>query len=313
MHFFVHIGTHKTGSSLIQKVCLKNKEKLAANGISYPSDGFSKDGHHELAWALKRNDLEEGYKILNRIKNKEPENNLIILSSEDFEHLRNFESAKKLFEGHTLELCAYFRRQDDYLQSEYNQHVKMHRTRFSDDIFKFYMFHNFENRFNYKKIIEDWNKNLSVTDNHIFSFDRETKKNRLLHSFFESFYPSKFLKNLEIDEKMKSNVGIDPEMLIYLARLNKYANVTDKERQRFISILENEGHKSQKKFLDPTYAEKLVRNYNKGNRTLEANYMGGEKLFSNDFSVKETVDYYYDFDQSRFDLLIKKAGININK
>ena len=53
---FVHIGTHKTGTTSIQKFARSNEEKLKMKGFFYP--GYSilgkKEhyGHHHIAHAL---------------------------------------------------------------------------------------------------------------------------------------------------------------------------------------------------------------------------------------------------------------------
>jgi hypothetical protein len=52
---YLHIGTHKTGTSSIQNFLLNNQEYLRERGFLYPTAGRPKifsDGHHNLFWAL---------------------------------------------------------------------------------------------------------------------------------------------------------------------------------------------------------------------------------------------------------------------
>lgn len=45
---FIHVGPHKTGTTVIQKTCLDNIELLNAMGVGYPKLFFSFLGHHQL-------------------------------------------------------------------------------------------------------------------------------------------------------------------------------------------------------------------------------------------------------------------------
>ena len=56
MKFILHVGTHKTGTTSIQKYCRKNEDVLKEESILYPNfDVIGKPkryAHHEVAHAL---------------------------------------------------------------------------------------------------------------------------------------------------------------------------------------------------------------------------------------------------------------------
>ena len=58
MKYILHIGTHKTASTLIQSFLAANQDLLLAQGIDFPVICEAEDGpkrHHELVKIFKRN------------------------------------------------------------------------------------------------------------------------------------------------------------------------------------------------------------------------------------------------------------------
>lgn len=52
---YIHCGTHKTGTSAIQKFLKNNQEKLEKNNLHYTNIGNTKaypDCNHNLAWKI---------------------------------------------------------------------------------------------------------------------------------------------------------------------------------------------------------------------------------------------------------------------
>jgi hypothetical protein len=87
----LHIGTHKTGTTAIQKELLQNRELLAKRNIHYPDIGFVYYGHHHFAEQISNNHekLKEYVKEVKKLSGD------VILSSENFsliskENLANF-------------------------------------------------------------------------------------------------------------------------------------------------------------------------------------------------------------------------------
>jgi hypothetical protein len=132
---YIHIGTHKTGTTSIQAFLRKNADLLAASGVYVPASGTIKgnslSGHHNIAWQL-RNDarfdqanggLENLMAELDRVEQPDA-----IISSEDFEYLVNYPKALLRLEKGISEIkgewipkyIVFFRRQDRYAVSLYH-------------------------------------------------------------------------------------------------------------------------------------------------------------------------------------------------
>lgn len=51
---YLHVGPHKTGTTVIQKACLDNTDVLDKHGVSFPSLYFTPIGHHDLVNTVRR-------------------------------------------------------------------------------------------------------------------------------------------------------------------------------------------------------------------------------------------------------------------
>lgn len=120
-----HVGTHKTGSTALQKFLLTNKYELSENNyIYYPcNNGIN---HMDLSHEV---DLWKGVEL-------DPTKNYIF-SSEDFFSRFNAPKAEPMivdileknadkFNSFDVEIIVYLREQVDYLQSVYNELIKRH-------------------------------------------------------------------------------------------------------------------------------------------------------------------------------------------
>lgn len=311
MKLIVHIGTHKTGSTLFQNVSKSLSGELIKSKIFYPIEGFSQSGHHELAWALMSGNEIHAMDLIYKIKEdaKKSGCHTILLSSEEFEFVRDFKLVKRVFAGFDVELIVYLRRQDKYLESEYNQHVKMYDVRFDQDIFKFYMFHNFNQRFSYSWLLNVWKENLTLSFLHVKSFDQEVKSNNLLSSFFNCLGGLSALVDGEVS-KSKSNVGLPSEAIIYLARLNRVAGLNKSSHLHAIKLLTEMYSQKKKNFLDESFSKRLVDKYRESNNYISRHFNNGVPLFDNVFDKIEVVDFYNDFDDSAMSLITKEIGLS---
>ncbi|MEN6441506.1 MAG: hypothetical protein ABFD97_23320 [Syntrophobacter sp.] len=131
---FVHCGLHKTGSTALQDVFGTRADELRKAGFFFPRTGVPADlsGQHNIAWQIAKDrrfgqstgDLDalaaeiDGY-----------EGN-IILSSEDFESsLAHTDRLLPLLQlarsaGRSIVFIVYFRNQNSYLESLYQEMLK---------------------------------------------------------------------------------------------------------------------------------------------------------------------------------------------
>jgi hypothetical protein len=126
---FVHCGLHKTGTTSIQKSLSSHRERLAGDGLLYPSSGCvsGTGGHHNIAWELigdRRRRVEPGgtSELLAEISNFSGN---VIVSTEDFETILGrvdlLAAISRLAHQaqRTLNLIVYLRDQLSYIASLY--------------------------------------------------------------------------------------------------------------------------------------------------------------------------------------------------
>jgi len=142
---FIHSGLHKTGTTALQAIFLKNKENLINQNFYYPDSGIPRNlyGHHNLAWQISRDrryrsELGDFRTLLKEIQHVDGDN--IIISSEDFEcsllHPNKLNKLNQFFLANNIKvyLIVYLRNQVDYLDSLYFELLKVG---FGDEFSKF--------------------------------------------------------------------------------------------------------------------------------------------------------------------------------
>ena len=115
----LHIGIHRTGTTGLQRGLAANRDRLAAQGKCYPFKGTN---HQDSAWALHRGKM-SGKELVKKLEAYAGEGH-IVLSGEDFCIHRDLGWLRPLKEIYDVEAVVYLRRQDHWLMSWYNQHVK---------------------------------------------------------------------------------------------------------------------------------------------------------------------------------------------
>lgn len=126
---FIHVGTHKTGTTSIQHLLSRNSSALQERGYFYPQAGRleSSSGHHNLAWEISGDHrFRDNYgSIDDLIKEVKSRSDHIILSSEDFGwslyNKSNFSDFILLLQssGFLVTFILYVRNQIDYLPRAY--------------------------------------------------------------------------------------------------------------------------------------------------------------------------------------------------
>ncbi len=118
MALLIHAGIHRTGSTSLQQFLAANRAALAARGVAYPGEAVN---HQALAWALKRG--ESGAReVLALVEAAGAAR--VVLSGEDFAIHTDLGWLREVAARHDTRAVFYLRRQDHWLMSWYNQHVK---------------------------------------------------------------------------------------------------------------------------------------------------------------------------------------------
>jgi hypothetical protein len=127
---FIHIGTHKTGTTSIQNFLRYNATRLKECGVFVPQSGTlnANSGHHNIAWELRQdpryNRRIDGIDDLVAELRTSNERTAVI-SSEDFEYLAQYPSELRAFDerieaiGFSTKYVVYFRDRDSYARSLY--------------------------------------------------------------------------------------------------------------------------------------------------------------------------------------------------
>ncbi len=200
MKIILHIGTHKTGTTAIQRALSQNRSKLLAHGVWYPHYseviGGEKQSyaHLDIAKAimgekalLNRKEAELFLRSLHA-KAKEIKNvDTVLISGETLLRAKMGPSGKKwdkiqhfqrflsdcLAGFEDIQVSVTFRGYIDYLESLYNEHIKA--TGYSKSILSFHK--EYGERFKYRSIVQTWEKNVGSVK--VLTFSELTQGNMI--------------------------------------------------------------------------------------------------------------------------------------
>lgn len=151
MTVVLHIGTHKTGTTAIQRFAAANRAKLRSRGLWYPSYDeiklFVHYGHHHISHAIaeengNRLSLEEAQRFLDHvIANKRPGETLLISAEPFYRHLLPAEGGywaqrkayidrvRSMIHADDVKVLCIVRRQDTFARSLYQERIKVTKFR----------------------------------------------------------------------------------------------------------------------------------------------------------------------------------------
>lgn len=126
----MHIGTHKTGSTSLQRLCARASDQLLDDGILYPESGrpdHLPNGHHILAWSIHQergyNDLEGWDTVTDEIQASDVPK--AVLSSEGFVRctVPEIQQIRSFFPDSTVQALVYLRDPFSYMVSLYKTRI----------------------------------------------------------------------------------------------------------------------------------------------------------------------------------------------
>jgi hypothetical protein len=121
MRLVVHAGIHRTGSTSLQRTLAGNRTALAAQGVAYPGEEAN---HQPLAWSLHRRQSGAREVLALVAAARAAGAGRVILSGEDFAIHQDLGWLAAVAAQVETRAVFYLRRQDHWLMSWYNQHVK---------------------------------------------------------------------------------------------------------------------------------------------------------------------------------------------
>ncbi len=252
---YIHVGTHKTGTTAIQYSLLSNQETLKNHNLLYPKKGRPTKGaihgHHLLPWSFL-----DKYK--NYIKKIEGEN----LSHKDIfndllEELRSSDCTKIILSSENFELLdtesiikikEYFFDFDVYVVFYFRNHLKYMLSFYKQTIIdgQYHDFINFVDNFfcwaDYSKKIKKWG-NVFGNEKVLFEIYEKSSNAGIVNSFINI-----------IDKKINEVISFE----------NKHINTSNNDNYIILRRFKNrfklnyfEGNQRLKTFVD-TIISKLL-------------------------------------------------------
>lgn len=151
MTIILHIGTHKTGTTAIQRFAASKRARLRSKGLWYPSYDeiglFVHYGHHHVAHAIaeepgNRMSIEEAERFADFVQKKRKRGETVLLSAEPFyRHLlpapggywaqrkAYIDRLRSFFPSDDVKILAIVRRQDTFARSLYQERIKVTKYR----------------------------------------------------------------------------------------------------------------------------------------------------------------------------------------
>tara|TARA_B100000925_G_C22002764_1_gene472120 strand:+ start:1245 stop:2372 length:1128 start_codon:yes stop_codon:yes gene_type:complete len=250
MKLLMHIGTHKTATSSLQLFLLRNRKILEKAGVYYPLPPEGKKNFNNVAEHLAKGDLKKIVKIFKKICKAANQKKIdkIIISAESFYAMTKFygnnlktksasyfeneeKNISNLFEAckvfDKVEVVCYFRSQDEFASSIYNQEVK------SD----FGISNNFIEFLNLNPELFDYISHIKIFEKY-FSHENikcvnfEEKKNIFIKDFCENFVSNNFYDLCNNDD-YKINQRLNRDCLEYKKVFNRLSQ--DKALHFFVA------------------------------------------------------------------------------
>ena len=247
---FLHIGTHKTGTTAIQNFAFANAERLLEMGILYPRTGRPclngiQTGHHLLPWtqtkhaewkapwgAYQSNPQTIWANLRSEIQ--ESTASVAIVSSEEFDVLgaEQIGIVAEALDGFDVSVVCYLRRLDEFVQAQYATDVVFHReTRQIED----YLNH-MRTTTDYCELINRWRSFFGERKVGVHFYLRSTlKDNDIVIDFFDRCgHDVADLR--EYNEPQSVNARSEPRHVIDLICMLNRANAPRKVVELFRRI-----------------------------------------------------------------------------
>lgn len=290
----------KTGTSAIQDFIRNNKKLLLDNNFFYPTTnekamnylGFSLLDEIPPFIHTKLNvTTDQLYKnLINEINDCKKDN--IIISTEAFSlittsYFLGEEAPRRLLEyfknnNYKFTIVAFIRRQDDYIETQYNQHVKTHNFwgLYTKDIYSFY--EEKKELLNFGLILNRWEKYFGKENIEVSVYDN--KMNSV----------NEFLKILNLKIKLpennfeKVNRKLSLKALEFMKIANGYNILkrTAEQNYKLVDIIEKSlgNVEGSKPLLTAKDSKKILKDFEKENIDLSKKYLNDDMSW---FEFKE--------------------------
>ena len=279
MRLHIHFGIHRTGTSSIHRNLSTNKNILLDNGILYPELGVE-SRHVKLAWKLINGKLSYE-KAIEQIKAEiKDTTKLVLLSSEDFCLLDIEKWLMLLSENFDLSASIYLKRQDIWLESWYNQHIRWPWSkRFSNASPDFFL--NKMSEFywiNYEQLLSRIASRIPEGKLYVNTVESSSVSDTANDLF-------QFLGVPLISKQVNKNASLSSAKMDIVRRIN-FINLNGSARMRIISALERleiKEDNGSKHIFNDKQARLIMKKFSGSNKKVAEKYFGREKLFNDPY------------------------------
>lgn len=279
----IHFGIHRTGTTALQNILKKNRTKLLENGILYPDLGYECN-HSRIAWGLVKNkvgthSIEPSW-LVEKIKSEEKKStNTIILSHEDFCLVEDTDWIKLLKSTYDVTVVLYLRRQDLWLESWYNQHIKWPWSKKFSSCKPEFFLENYKDFFwiDYDTLLKKISSVVDKENIHVNTLDDSGVKDTT-----KDFLDYIGVSNL--NEKTNSNASLSTAKIDILRRIDLMSlrgkNMAKNKIINKLNKLDIEEDNGSKIVFNDEQVNFILETFKDSNANVAKEYFGREELFS---------------------------------
>jgi len=339
---FLHIGTHKTATTTIQKGCCDNHAALLAVGWLYPSTGMYLYGQHNIAWEMCSGH-EQPWNHVNQWVRFRPEwggvsellaeieaspAQNVILSSEDFDGLQTdrIRQLQQHLQAYQVEVIVYLREQASFLQSAWAQFVKCgyiiesfeafidRMLASGDDVLRYFGA--------YDVFLQPWMDAFGDEHVHPKVFSRDAFQGHIFHDF---------LRECQLEQVERFAIPADQNIspgfkTLEMARLMAMNVESMKDRGVITRLMQKMGNikqwdSSKLNLIDGTIRARIQERFTAANSFLDQHFNQGERLFPVGSSDKPLSqfdkaqikgDEWEEIARSIATYFVKELGVSVN-
>lgn len=304
---FLHIGTHKTATTTIQKGCVENRMELQSAGWFYPATGMYMVGQHNIAWEMAAGHEQPwnhinfwvrfrpewgGIDALKEEIDASPVEN-IILSSEDFDGLTSerIQLLGEKLSSYTVEVIVYLREQASLLQSAWAQFVKSGfiTLNFASFLDEMLTASSEKQRYfgAYDLFLQPWMDVFGSEHVHPKRFSRDAFQGNIFHDFLlECKVPD--VEQYTVPENQNISPGLK---CLDLIRILGSKVETMEQRSKLSRVVlryyfENDCKEGKLNLIDREIYDRVHSHFDKTNHWVGDRFFDGEVLFCDSFKEK---------------------------
>ena len=293
---YIHIGYHKTGTTSLQSFLGENRSGLAKSGICYPetSGDGTRDYFHKHLYFFNR--IMAAHRSGNNVDHQmDPLINEIvksglpkaIISEESFSGLPGsiVKIFRKFSETFDVKIVAVVRRQDEFINSFYQQSIKDFGETL--DFIPFLKSKNWQ-RLYYDKALGIWADCFGIENLRVISYSHKGQSGSLMSEILLPIFQGSSASGLIKDRRRHRSLpaicyealricnqsGMQgPDLALLKEAMRKSANRFGAEiRTAFPGLLDKE-------FTSPQSAQAILSEFRSSNLTLAQDYFGGADPF----------------------------------